>query len=325
VITVSANGQLGGQNEIDNKGYTGQEMLDQLQLVHLNGRVYDPFTARFISADPEIQDPTHSQSYNRYSYAWNNPTNDTDPSGFEEAKKTDTSPPPCNDACKKINDAVAAAKKTDGKVQIQLGEGKSVEISFKNGAVDTVTATIGGRTPSISNTLKSFIGQAFNDTIGALPGVSKMSVDPLSSGAVGGATIAAMIGGEEEAGVTAVKATLEAAPKLVEEGAKAVQEGENFIYRSATGTAESMTPRAKDVNGLSAANSLENALPGKNQIIDASKLKSLCAVCDNPATGHVSIFPKDMSQMQSWINSRGNEVHAFTQELLDAVVGTVKK
>jgi RHS repeat-associated protein len=82
VITVSANGQLGGQNEIDNKGYTGQEMLDQLQLVHLNGRVYDPFTARFISADPEIQDPSHSQSYNRYSYVWNNPTNDTDPSGF---------------------------------------------------------------------------------------------------------------------------------------------------------------------------------------------------------------------------------------------------
>ena len=82
VITVSANGQLGGQNEIDNKGYTGQEMLDQLQLVHLNGRVYDPFTARFISADPEIQDPTHSQSYNRYTYVWNNPTNDTDLTGF---------------------------------------------------------------------------------------------------------------------------------------------------------------------------------------------------------------------------------------------------
>jgi hypothetical protein len=50
--------------------------------VHLNGRVYDPFIARFISADPEIQDPTHSQSYNRYTYVWNNPTNLTDPTGF---------------------------------------------------------------------------------------------------------------------------------------------------------------------------------------------------------------------------------------------------
>jgi len=28
---------------LDNKGFTGQEMLDALALVHLNGRVYDPF------------------------------------------------------------------------------------------------------------------------------------------------------------------------------------------------------------------------------------------------------------------------------------------
>ena len=87
-----------------------------------------------------------------------------------------------------------------------------------------------------------------------------------------------------------------------------------------------MTPRPTDVKGLSAANSLENALPGKNQVIDTSKFKSLCAVCDNPATGHVSITPKDMSQMQGWINSRGgNEIHPLTEELMNSVVDTVKK
>ena len=88
VIQVT-NGQLDNQTEIDNKGYTGQEMLDQLALVHLNGRVYDPLVGRFISADPEIQDPTHSQSYNRYTYVWNNPTNDTDPTGFEAESEGD--------------------------------------------------------------------------------------------------------------------------------------------------------------------------------------------------------------------------------------------
>ncbi|QDQ26011.1 hypothetical protein FNU76_06395 [Chitinimonas arctica] len=67
---------------IDNKGFTGHEMLDGLDLVHMNGRVYDPLVARFMSADPIIQDPEHSQSYNRYSYVWNNPTNLTDPTGF---------------------------------------------------------------------------------------------------------------------------------------------------------------------------------------------------------------------------------------------------
>jgi RHS repeat-associated protein len=66
----------------DNRGFTGHEMLDRLDLVHMNGRVYDPQVARFMSADPVIQDPEHSQSYNRYTYVWNNPTNLTDPTGF---------------------------------------------------------------------------------------------------------------------------------------------------------------------------------------------------------------------------------------------------
>jgi len=75
--------------QTDNKGYTGHEMLDQLDLVHMNGRIYDPLMARFLSADPMIQDPAHSQSYNRYTYVWNNPTNLTDPTGFEAADERD--------------------------------------------------------------------------------------------------------------------------------------------------------------------------------------------------------------------------------------------
>lgn len=71
--------------KIDNKGFTNHEMLDQLDLVHMNGRVYDPFVARFLSGDPIIQDPTNGQNYDRYSYVFNNPTNLTDPTGFSEA------------------------------------------------------------------------------------------------------------------------------------------------------------------------------------------------------------------------------------------------
>ena len=67
-------------------------------------------------------------------------------------------------------------------------------------------------------------------------------------------------------------------------------------------------------------------MPGKNQVIDTSKLDQLCAVCDNPKTGHVSIKPKDMSQMQDWIDSRGSgTTHPLTQELMDAVVDQVKR
>jgi len=78
--TPSVPDSIDGQ--VDNKGFTGHEMLDALDLVHMNGRVYDPLVARFMSADAVIQEPEHSQSYNRYTYVWNNPTNLTDPTGF---------------------------------------------------------------------------------------------------------------------------------------------------------------------------------------------------------------------------------------------------
>lgn len=69
--------------QVDRRGYTGHEMLDALDLVHMNGRVYDPLVGRFLSGDPLIQDPTNGQSYNRYTYVMNNPTNMTDPTGFQ--------------------------------------------------------------------------------------------------------------------------------------------------------------------------------------------------------------------------------------------------
>ncbi|TQV67712.1 hypothetical protein FKG94_25435 [Exilibacterium tricleocarpae] len=65
-----------------NRGYTGHEMLDGVGLIHMNGRVYDPLLARFVSADPVIDGVTSTQGYNRYAYVHNNPLAFTDPSGF---------------------------------------------------------------------------------------------------------------------------------------------------------------------------------------------------------------------------------------------------
>lgn len=64
------------------RGFTDHEHLDDVALVHMNGRIYDPAIGRFMSADPHIQYPANSQSYNRYSYVLNNPLSYTDPSGF---------------------------------------------------------------------------------------------------------------------------------------------------------------------------------------------------------------------------------------------------
>lgn len=64
------------------RGYTGHENVDDLGIIHMNGRIYDPTLARFVQADPTLQFPEYSQSYNRYAYVLNNPMTYTDPSGY---------------------------------------------------------------------------------------------------------------------------------------------------------------------------------------------------------------------------------------------------
>lgn len=67
---------------VTRQGYTYHTVLGAMGLNHMNGRVQDAVTGRFISADPFITEPENSQNYNRYSYVYNNPGSFTDPSGF---------------------------------------------------------------------------------------------------------------------------------------------------------------------------------------------------------------------------------------------------
>ena len=63
------------------RGYCGHEMLNDFNVINMNGRLYDPVLARFFSPDNYVQMPENSQSFNRYSYCLNNPLKYTDPSG----------------------------------------------------------------------------------------------------------------------------------------------------------------------------------------------------------------------------------------------------
>jgi len=65
-------------------GFTGHEHLDNVGLIHMNGRVYDPDIGRFLSPDPIVQAPFDRQDLNRYAYGWNNPLNVVDPTGLQE-------------------------------------------------------------------------------------------------------------------------------------------------------------------------------------------------------------------------------------------------
>ena len=72
------------------RGYTGHEQLDNIMLVHMNGRVYDPAIGRFLSADPYVKGIDASQGWNRYAYVSNRPLAFTDPSGYESFSRGDS-------------------------------------------------------------------------------------------------------------------------------------------------------------------------------------------------------------------------------------------
>jgi RHS repeat-associated protein len=70
------------------KGFTQHEHLNQLELIHMNGRAFDYHLGRFTGVDPFIQFPLNSQSLNPYSYILNNPLSGTDPTGYKSVCPT---------------------------------------------------------------------------------------------------------------------------------------------------------------------------------------------------------------------------------------------
>lgn len=64
------------------RGFGGHEQIDIMDMVNMDGRMYDPYLGRFLSPDPYVQAPDNTQSLNRYAYCLNNPLSYTDPTGF---------------------------------------------------------------------------------------------------------------------------------------------------------------------------------------------------------------------------------------------------
>jgi RHS repeat-associated protein len=335
------------------RGFTQHEHIDEVGLINMNGRVFDPALGRFMSADPNVPHPDQTQSYNRYSYVQNNPLAMVDPTGFADLPvgvgdtQTGTggtcslwcySPinwlsqlfgiKPGGDAATygsgQPNDASSTGDSSNERNLQSLMEGERgnrfrdihhrFDAASRNRDIKAMTAIV--------NEYIDLYGNYWNPE--ASMGLVRMGNMLIRAEHDAGMDVDPQVIRAASAGLLASGMVAGIGPDL--RGSGGAAKGESLIYRAASGTPASMTPRVVDAKGLSAADSLANALPGKNQVIDTSKFKSLCAICDNPATGHVSITPKDMSQMQGWINSRGGaEIHPFTQELMDAVIGTVKK
>jgi RHS repeat-associated protein len=65
------------------RGFTGHEHDDELGLINMQGRIYDPSSASFMSPDPVVSHPGLAHTFHPYSYVINNPANLVDPTGFQ--------------------------------------------------------------------------------------------------------------------------------------------------------------------------------------------------------------------------------------------------
>jgi RHS repeat-associated protein len=170
-----------------NRGFTGYEHVDELGIIHMNGRIYDPELGRFLSADPNIQAPLHSQSHNRYSYVINNPLKYTDPSGYSWWSKT----------WKKVKRAFKKWGRTILSIAVMFIPGINVMVAgFLSGMIasggDLRAGVIGALTAGAFNLAGSLARGAFSNALahGVIGGVrSKLMggkfVDGFMSGAFG--------------------------------------------------------------------------------------------------------------------------------------------
>jgi RHS repeat-associated protein len=63
--------------------FAGEEVMAETGFYVLGARVYDPELGRFLQPDPLVGSPSDPQSFNRYTYARNNPLSWVDPSGLD--------------------------------------------------------------------------------------------------------------------------------------------------------------------------------------------------------------------------------------------------
>ncbi|WP_213610246.1 glycohydrolase toxin TNT-related protein [Pseudoalteromonas sp.] len=127
-----------------NRGFTDHEHLDSVELIHMNGLVYDYNLGRFMSVDPLIQSPTNSQSINPYSYIMNNPLSGADPTGY---CSTDDSLKDCAGGLEEGK--TQAITNADGKTVGHVGKDSQGNVHITNNGSSKGQAAIAGSLKSM--------------------------------------------------------------------------------------------------------------------------------------------------------------------------------
>ncbi|HEY0923001.1 RHS repeat-associated core domain-containing protein [Rheinheimera pacifica] len=133
---------------LSRNGFTDHRHLDEVELIHMNGRAYDYNLGRFLSVDPIIQSPGNSQSLNPYSYIMNNPLAGRDPTGYAAE-------------CAENSCKIQVQVKTEAGTGSRISRTTSETVTVTQNDNGTVTASgsngaaVGAVAKAINNTLTS--------------------------------------------------------------------------------------------------------------------------------------------------------------------------
>lgn len=157
------------------RGFTGHEHDDELGLINMGARLYDPATMRFLTPDPLVGDISNLQEFNRYGYALNNPLYFTDPTGRQvsggadmgiSASINDTPPPPVADM--DDSGAVAAAQQTSAAPAPKADDAKAT-----------------AKTQSVSNNQSSTSNQHGPSAVDQIMDVARDVTDVIAGSVIG--------------------------------------------------------------------------------------------------------------------------------------------
>ena len=159
--------------------FTGHIWDKATGLNYMQARYYDPVIGRFLSIDPIDFTPANPGTFNRYTYALNNPVNHTDPSG-------ECVPGLCP---ADIAMSRAAIKQDAGSFAKGVGRGVLQSVAATLDVAAAVSPTYSNALPSPSQQLNAAMGPAENASmaIGEMQGQNAGNAAQVAAGPAGAA------------------------------------------------------------------------------------------------------------------------------------------